>query len=107
MVTNAVRLVVDLASCDGHGICVLRCPELVTLDEWGFAGAERGETSDARIVRRARRAVAACPRHALSLIETPGAGRRPHLISLPDQGGNRSRDLLEVEKVNNRGHGGR
>jgi len=76
-VTTGDRLVVDAARCDGHGICVLRCPELVRLDRWGFAGVDPAPIDDARLARRALRAVAACPNGALSVVtgERGGAPR--------------------------------
>ncbi|HVC70010.1 MAG TPA: ferredoxin [Acidimicrobiales bacterium] len=64
------RLVIDAARCDGHGICALRCPELVTLDEWGYAAVDGGQVTSVPTWRRARRAVAACPERALNLEKT-------------------------------------
>ena len=84
--TDTVRLAVNASLCDGHGICVLRCPELIALDQWGFAAVESTTVSDGRVVRRARRAVAACPRRALTLEVIPVApptGPCPHLMGLP------------------------
>ena len=63
-----VRLVVDAARCDGHGICALRCPDLVALDQWGFARVDGQGVVERAAERRARRAVAACPVGALSLV---------------------------------------
>jgi ferredoxin len=65
--TERWKLVVDGTLCDGHGICVLHCPDLVTLDEWGYAGVEKDLIDTAGLMRRARRAVAACPEKALAL----------------------------------------
>jgi ferredoxin len=65
--TERWNLVVDGTLCDGHGICVLHCPDLVTLDEWGYAGVEKELIGTAAQLRRARRAVAACPERALAL----------------------------------------
>jgi len=65
--TERWKLVVDGTVCDGHGICVLHCPDLVTLDEWGYAGVEKDLIGTAAQLRRARRAVAACPERALAL----------------------------------------
>jgi ferredoxin len=62
------RLVVDAAKCDGHGICVLRCPDLLTLDAWGFVGIDTDEPVTGRDLRRARSAAAACPERALSVV---------------------------------------
>ena len=57
----------DGTRCDGHGICALRCPELITLDERGFAGVDPAPIGGGRVLRRARRAVAGCPERALSI----------------------------------------
>jgi ferredoxin len=65
----AARLVADAAKCDGHGICALRCPDLLTLDAWGFVGVDTAAVVTGRDLRRAKSAVAACPEHALSLTE--------------------------------------
>ena len=65
---RAWRLVLDSAKCDGHGICALRCPDRVSLDAWGFAGVEDPGPLNGGVLRRARRAVAACPEGALSLL---------------------------------------
>ena len=67
-------LEIDGAKCDGHGICVLRCPELVSLDEWGFATVSSAAIDDRATARRAKLAVAACPEQALRL-EPQGRGR--------------------------------
>jgi ferredoxin len=63
------RLVLDGTRCDGHGICTLRCPELITLDGHGYAGVVPGEVPSRRALRRARRAVAGCPGRALALVQ--------------------------------------
>jgi ferredoxin len=65
---DRARLVANPALCDGHGICVLRSPDLLTLDAWGFVGVEETEPLSGRDLRRARSAVAACPERALSLV---------------------------------------
>ncbi len=67
------RLIVNPAVCDGHGICVLRAPDLLTLDAWGFVGVETAEALSGRDLRRAASAVAACPERALSLVQVPVA----------------------------------
>ncbi|MHB1712887.1 MAG: ferredoxin [Acidimicrobiales bacterium] len=68
---TSVRLVVDPVRCDGHGICMLFFGERVDLDEWGYAVVDPEPFADPQLVRRARRAVAACPENALLL--DPGA----------------------------------
>jgi len=69
MKSDRARLIANPALCDGHGICVLRAPDLLTLDAWGFVGVETSETLSGRDLRRAGSAVAACPERALSLTE--------------------------------------
>jgi ferredoxin len=66
-----VHLVVDGAKCDGHGICALVMPEMISLDTWGFATLDGGPLVDARSIARARRAVRACPAGALALVGDP------------------------------------
>lgn len=61
------RLEVDGARCDRHGICATCCPERIELDEWGFAVISKEQISDASTLRRAGRAVIACPARALEL----------------------------------------
>lgn len=64
---TAVRLMVDPVRCQGHGICTLFCSERVDLDEWGYAVVDQAPIIDPRLIRRAHRAVAACPEQALLL----------------------------------------
>ncbi len=66
------RLHVDWTLCDGRGLCVELLPETLDRDEWGYPVSIRGErepTIDNDARKRAHRAVKACPRLALSLIE--------------------------------------
>jgi ferredoxin len=82
---DAVRIVVDGSKCDGHGICALVLPESISLDAWGYASTENDTIEDTRTLARAKRAVAACPVHALALVGPvdvlvrlrQGIGRRP------------------------------
>jgi ferredoxin len=67
------RLLVDGTKCDRHGICALRCPDRIALDEWGFASIDPEPIADRGVLARARRAVRACPAGALELVAaTPG-----------------------------------
>jgi|SRR5579872_4392533 len=67
------QLVLDPAACDGHGICALLFAERIGLDEWGSAAVRGGPFSGRVMLRRARRAVAACPAAALRLAVVPSA----------------------------------
>jgi ferredoxin len=71
-----IRLRLDAASCTGHGICALRCPERVALDEWGFPDVDPEPLTARGELVRARLAVAACPERALWL-EDPAASSPP------------------------------
>lgn len=70
------RIVIDATKCDGHGICVLRCPQVLSLDAWGFVGLESTQPLSGADLRRARSAAAACPERALSVVEV-GASNPP------------------------------
>ncbi|HET6818638.1 MAG TPA: ferredoxin [Mycobacteriales bacterium] len=63
-------LAVDMVKCDGHGICAWLFPERVGLDDWGYAWVDPTEIRTSRQRRAARAAVRACPRRALSLIQS-------------------------------------
>ena len=65
------RLVLDPTRCAGHGICSLILGGAMELDQWGFPVPDGRPVGDGRPRRRALRAVAACPRGALSLEEDP------------------------------------
>jgi ferredoxin len=61
-----VRLRVDPVACDGIGMCAHLADRLVRLDSWGYPivperGLGEGE------LRAAEKAVAGCPRRALTL----------------------------------------
>jgi ferredoxin len=77
------KLVANGSKCDGHGICVLRSPDLLTLDAWGFVGVDSDEPLTGRDLRRAKSAVAACPERALSLV-TIGAKAGTRVLSGAD-----------------------
>ena len=60
-----------VAGCGGHGICALISGERIGLDAWGFAVVDPTVIDVTTLRRRARRAVAACPRGALSIEDGP------------------------------------
>jgi ferredoxin len=63
---------VDPVACDAFGYCAELLPELVTLDEWGYPIVSDRAVPTA-LLELARRAVAECPRRALSLEARQGA----------------------------------
>ncbi len=77
------RIVVDATKCDGHGICVLRCPDLLSLDTWGYVGVENTGPLTGTALRRARSAAAACPERALAIVEVRDSGshRKSDVVS--------------------------
>ncbi|MGE0819468.1 MAG: ferredoxin [Candidatus Nanopelagicales bacterium] len=61
---------VDRIRCDGFGTCAQLLPERVHLDEWGYPIVDPAPVSGEER-RHAKRAAAACPRLALSLVKAP------------------------------------
>jgi ferredoxin len=62
-----MKLVVDPDVCQGYGLCHDEAPELLELDDSGFARVlGDGEVPDA-LVPVAEKAVSMCPARALSL----------------------------------------
>ncbi len=61
------RVAVDLSRCRGHGICSLLLAARIDLDDWGFPIVDQLPLDADLLEQRARRAIAACPRKALSL----------------------------------------
>jgi ferredoxin len=62
-----VRVRVDAAVCQGHGQCVMICPEVFRADEQGFAVAPR-EDVPAALEDAVRRAERQCPERAIELV---------------------------------------
>lgn len=71
---HEVRLVFDASRCDGYGMCTVICPELITLDRWGFADASRQPITDPVLQTKAARAARCCPKGALTLSRGRDAG---------------------------------
>jgi len=66
-VTVTVRI--DPTRCRGHAICALFFTDGVELDQWGYGRVLEDTVEDRRLVRRARRAAAACPNGAFVVSE--------------------------------------
>jgi ferredoxin len=60
---------IDPTRCRGHAICALFFPEGVELDRWGYGRITDPTPADSRSVKRALRAVAACPNNAVVVAE--------------------------------------
>ena len=65
--SKPVRLRVDWAACDGHGLCAEWAPEVIARDEWGFPVVAAGAVPP-EVLPHARDAVRACPVLALKLV---------------------------------------
>jgi ferredoxin len=61
-----MRVVVDTAKCQGHGQCVMTCPEVFSADAQGFAVVERAELP-AELAEKAERAELRCPERAIRI----------------------------------------
>jgi ferredoxin len=63
---SATRLRVNPIACDGRGLCFELFPERVRSDDWGYPIVD-GSPIPPALTPHALRAVANCPRLALSL----------------------------------------
>ncbi|MGA2931773.1 MAG: ferredoxin [Acidimicrobiales bacterium] len=63
-----LELMVDPISCDGRGVCAEMLPERIELDRWGYPIIDGDDIAPA-LVDHAVRAVRACPKQALHLVE--------------------------------------
>ncbi|WP_405562906.1 ferredoxin [Streptomyces sp. NBC_01180] len=61
-----MKLLLDSTRCQGYGLCQEPAPELIDLDEWGYAQV-RGTTVPQEGEDAAAATVAACPNFALRL----------------------------------------
>jgi ferredoxin len=62
----SVRVALDRTKCQGHGQCVLTCPELFEADEQGFAKLKSADVP-AKLEELAQRASLRCPERAIAL----------------------------------------
>jgi ferredoxin len=63
-----MKLLLDSTRCQGYGLCQEPAPELIDLDEWGYAQV-RGSAVAQDGAETAAAAVAACPNSALRLVK--------------------------------------
>ncbi|GAA3047997.1 ferredoxin [Streptomyces glomeratus] len=63
-----MKLLLDSTRCQGYGLCQEPAPELIELDDWGYAQVrESAVPQDGE--EAAAAAVAACPNSALRLVK--------------------------------------
>lgn len=83
-VTNKrVRVRVDPIRCTAFGFCAEFCPEMFTLDEWGYAWLRQSEVQP-KMVETIRETARLCPRRAILVeeIEEQQTSRRSDRLSL-------------------------
>ena len=64
-----MRAAVDPSGCRGHKRCNAICPQVFTLDRWGYAHVEKGTTIPANLLERVREAERSCPEQAIVVTE--------------------------------------
>ncbi|MER6061198.1 ferredoxin [Streptomyces sp. NPDC001792] len=62
-----MKLLLDSTRCQGYGLCQEPAPELIDLDEWGYAQVLVRDLPPGGAEAAAEAAVAACPNSALRL----------------------------------------
>jgi ferredoxin len=70
-----LRIRVDPIRCTAFGFCAEFCPELFTLDEWGYAWLKQRDVDGAaeQLVRETARL---CPRNAIAIDEVDDDAER-------------------------------
>ncbi|MFI6660577.1 ferredoxin [Streptomyces sp. NPDC050523] len=63
-----MKLLLDSTRCQGYGLCQEPAPELIDLDEWGYAQMRVADVP-AEGQEIAAAAVAVCPNSALRLVK--------------------------------------
>jgi ferredoxin len=64
----SLELVINPIACDGRGVCPETLPESIEIDKWGYP-VVAGDGIAPALSHHALRAVRACPRQALHLVE--------------------------------------
>ncbi len=62
-----MKVIVDLDSCDGYGECVKACPDVFALGDEDDHVTLLVEEPDESLREQVNRAVAACPKAAISV----------------------------------------
>ncbi len=79
-----LRVRVDPIRCTAFGFCAEFCPEMFTLDEWGYAWLRQNDV-DPRLVETIYETARLCPRRAILVEEVEqetAAPRRAAKLSL-------------------------
>ena len=62
-----MKLVLDSTACEGYGLCQQVAPDLVDLDDWGYAGLIGDGAAPGAQAGQAQAAVEICPAQALKV----------------------------------------
>jgi ferredoxin len=89
-----LRVRVDPIRCTAFGFCAEFCPEMFTLDEWGYAWL-REPVVGPEMIETIRETARLCPRAAILVeeVDEESAPRRPKRLSL--------RKIERVERTGN------
>ncbi len=75
MSEKPTRLLVDSDKCQGHNRCRLHIPDLIEIDDLGFAHAKGDGLVPPAQAEKARLAVRNCPEYALRLVDAEPESR--------------------------------
>lgn len=65
----ASSITVDIGRCQGHGRCIIECPEAFDSDEQGYVVVTLDSLVPKDLEQKVAYAIDSCPEHALSLSE--------------------------------------
>ena len=75
--SRTYRFLVDPDKCQGHNRCHVLAPELIVIDELGFASAAGDGRVGPELAEKARLAVKNCPEYAIRLVPIDPEGETP------------------------------
>ncbi len=64
-----MRIIVDTDKCEGHNRCYSLAPDLIDVDDYGYASAIGDGNVPPELADAARLAVDNCPEYAISIEE--------------------------------------
>ncbi len=64
-----MKIVIDSDKCEGHNRCYSIAPELIEVDDFGYATAAGDGNVPAELEEKARLAVDNCPEFAVTIVE--------------------------------------
>lgn len=64
-----MKIVIDTDKCEGHNRCYAIAPELIEVDDYGYASAAGDGTVPPEMEEKARLAVDNCPEFAVTIEE--------------------------------------